>query len=281
MSMALDDKQQDNDDHPPLPELAEPRSTAEVAEALQASGMVDELLAQIDSGQVQVTGDGGLIPGLIKLALERGLKAELTDHLGYEKGDPAGRELPNARNGSTPKTVASEAGPVELKVPRDRDGTFTPRLVPKGSRRLGGLDDIIISLYAGGMTLRDIQHHLAATVGTDLSHETISKICDEVCDAVDEWQSRPLEALYPVLYLDALVVKVKDGAHVRNKHAHIAIGVDMAGVKHVLGIWIQAEEGAKFWAGVCANLANRGVKDVLIVCCDGLTGFPGGVRWSV
>ncbi|WP_267626834.1 transposase, partial [Gordonia sputi] len=180
MSMALDDKQQDNDDHPQLPELAEPRSTAEVAEALQASGMVDELLAQIDSGQVQVTGDGGLIPGLIKLALERGLKAELTDHLGYEKGDPAGRELPNARNGSTPKTVASEAGPVELKVPRDRDGTFTPRLVPKGSRRLGGLDDIIISLYAGGMTLRDIQHHLAATVGTDLSHETISKICDEV-----------------------------------------------------------------------------------------------------
>jgi len=165
MSMALDDKQQDNDDHPQLPELAEPRSTAEVAEALQASGMVDELLAQIDSGQVQVTGDGGLIPGLIKLALERGLKAELTDHLGYEKGDPAGRELPNARNGSTPKTVASEAGPVELKVPRDRDGTFTPRLVPKGSRRLGGLDDIIISLYAGGMTLRDIQHHLAATVG--------------------------------------------------------------------------------------------------------------------
>ena len=282
MSMALDDKQQDNDDHPQLPELAEPRSTAEVAEALQASGMVDELLAQIDSGQVQVTGDGGLIPGLIKLALERGLKAELTDHLGYEKGDPAGRELPNARNGSTPKTVASEAGPVELKVPRDRDGTFTPRLVPKGSRRLGGLDDIIISLYAGGMTLRDIQHHLAATVGTDLSHETISKICDEVCDAVDEWQSRPLEALYPVLYLDALVVKVKDGAHVRNKHAHIAIGVDMAGVKHVLGIWIQAEEGAKFWAGVCAELANRGVKDVLIVCCDGLSGFPEAIEatWS-
>ncbi|AFR48208.1 Transposase-like protein [Gordonia sp. KTR9] len=190
MSMALDDEQQDNDDRR-LPELAEPRSTAEVAEALQASGMVDELLAQIDTGQVQITGDGGLIPGLIKLALERGLKAELTDHLGYEKGDPAGRELPNARNGSSPKTVASEAGPVELNIPRDRDGTFTPRLVPKGSRRLGGLDDMIISLYAGGMTLRDIQHHLASTIGTDLSHETISKICDEVLDAVDEWQNRP------------------------------------------------------------------------------------------
>ncbi len=138
---------------------------------------------------------------------------------------------------------------------------------------------MIISLYAGGMTLRDIQHHLASTIGTDLSHETISKICDEVLDAVDEWQNRPLEALYPVIYLDALVVKVKDGAHVRNRHAHIAIGVDMTGVKHVLGIWIQAEEGAKFWAGgVCANLANRGVRDVLIVCCDGLTGFPRGNR---
>ncbi|WP_156528055.1 IS256 family transposase, partial [Gordonia sp. 852002-50395_SCH5434458] len=145
-------------------------------------------------------------------------------------------------------------------------------------RRLGGLDDIIISLYAGGMTLRDIQHHLASTIGTDLSHETISKICDEVLDAVDEWQNRPLEALYPVIYLDALVVKVKDGAHVRNKHAHIAIGVDMAGIKHVLGIWIQAEEGARFWAGVCANLANRGVKDVLVVCCDGLTGFPEAIE---
>jgi len=277
MSMALDDKQQGHDDEQ-LPELAEPRSTAEVAEALQASGMVDELLAQIDTGQIQITGEGGLIPGLIKLALERGLKAELTDHLGYAKGDPAGRELPNARNGSSPKTVASQAGPVELNIPRDRDGTFTPRLVPKGSRRLGGLDDIIISLYAGGMTLRDIQHHLASTIGTDLSHETISKICDEVLDAVDEWQNRPLEPLYPVIYLDALVVNVKDGAHVRNKHAHIAIGVDMAGVKHVLGIWIQAEEGAKFWAGVCANLANRGVKDVLIVCCDGLTGFPEAIE---
>lgn len=277
MSMAIEDQYKRNNEEP-LPELAEPRSTAEVAEALEASGMIDGLLARIDAGEIQITGDGGLIPGLIKLALERGLKAELTDHLGYEKGDRAGRELPNARNGSTPKTVQSEAGPVDLNVPRDRDGTFTPQLVPRGSRRLGGLDDIIISLYAGGMTLRDIQHHLASTLGTELSHETISKICDEVLDAVDEWQNRPLESLYPVMYLDALVVKVKDGAHVRNKHAHIAIGVDMAGVKHVLGIWIQAEEGAKFWAGVCANLANRGVKDVLIVCCDGLTGFPEAIE---
>ena len=274
MSMAIDDESVSEQ----LPGLAEPRSTAEVAQALEASGMIDGLLAQIDAGQIQITGEGGLIPGLIKLALERGLKAELTDHLGYEKGDRVGRELPNARNGSTPKTVTSQAGPVSLNIPRDRDGSFIPRLVPRGSRRLGGLDDIIISLYAGGMTLRDIQHHLASTLGTELSHETISKICDEVLDAVDEWQNRPLEPLYPVMYLDALVIKVKDGAHVRNKHAHIAIGVDMTGVKHVLGIWIQAEEGATFWASVCANLANRGVRDVLIVCCDGLTGFPEAIE---
>ena len=275
MSMTMQDE---NTQDGQLPGLAEPRSTVEVAEALEASGMVDELLAQVDTGEVQLTGEGGLLPGLIKLALERGLAAELTDHLGYDKGDPAGRELPNARNGSTPKTVQSEAGPVQLRVPRDREGSFTPRLVPKGSRRLGGLDDIIISLYAGGMTLRDIQHHLASTLGTELSHETISKICHEVLDAVDEWQNRPLDAFYPVIFLDALVVKVKDGGHVRNKHAHIAIGVDMEGVKHVLGIWIQASEGAKFWAGVCANLANRGVRDVLIVCCDGLTGFPEAIE---
>ena len=161
-----------------------------------------------------------------------------------------------------------------LEVPRDRDGSFTPRLVPKGSRRAGGMDDMIISLYAGGMTIRDIQHHLARTIGTELSHETISQITDEVLEEITAWQPRPLEALYPVMYLDALVVKVRDGAHVRNKAAHIAVGVDMDGVKHVLGIWVQAAEGAKFWAGVCSELANRGVKDVLIVCCDGLTGFP-------
>ncbi|MEX2502000.1 MAG: IS256 family transposase, partial [Trueperaceae bacterium] len=163
------------------------------------------------------------------------------------------------------------------EVPRDRQGSFTPRLVPKGQRRLGGLDDMIISLYAGGMTVRDIQHHLARTLGTDLSPDTISKITDEVLEEVLAWQTRPLEALYPVMYLDAIVIKVRDGAVVKNKAAHIAIGVDLEGVKHVLGIWVQATEGAKFWAGVCAELANRGVKDVLILCCDGLTGLPDAI----
>ena len=158
-----------------------------------------------------------------------------------------------------PKTVATSVGDVELAIPRDRDATFTPTLVPKGSRRVGGLDDMIVSLYAGGMTVRDIEHHLASTIGTEISRETISKITDEVLDEVLAWQRRPLESFYPVIYLDAIVVKVRDGAHVRNKAAHIAVGVDMDGVKHVLGIWVQATEGAKFWAGVCAELANRGV----------------------
>jgi transposase-like protein len=219
-----------------------------------------------------------LIPGLIKAALERGLQVELSDHVGYEKGSAEASLFANSRNGSTPKTLASQVGPIDLDVPRDRDGSFTPRLVPKGSRRLGGLDDIIVSLYAGGMTVRDIQHHLVSTVGTELSHETISKITDAVLDEVALWQKRPLDAFYPVIYLDALVVHVRDGAHVRNKAAHIAVGVDMDGVKHVLGIWVQTHEGAKFWAGVCAELANRGIRDVLFVCCDGLTGFSDAIE---
>jgi len=209
---------------------------------------------------------------------EQHLQTELSGHLGYEKGDPAASANPNSRNGSTPKTVASQVGDVELAIPRDRDGSFTPRLVPKGSRRLGGLDDMTISLYAGGMTVRDIEHHLASTIGTELSHETISNITDQVADEVATWQDRPLDALYPVIYLDAIVVKVGDGAHVTNKAAHIAVGVDMDGIKHVLGIWLQTNEGAKFWAGVCADLANRGVKDVLIVCCDGLPGLPEAIE---
>jgi putative transposase len=254
--------------------------TAEEAavDQLVDAGLLDELMSRVDAGELQLTGDGGFLPGLIKAVLERGLQAELSDHLGYEKGDPAGRGSPNSRNGATPKTVASEVGDVALDTPRDRAGTFEPRLVPKGARRVGGLDEMIISLYAGGMTVRDIQAHLARTIGTELSHETISKITDAVLEEVKAWQTRPLEELYPIIYLDALVVKVRDGHQVRNKAAHIAVGVDLDGIKHVLGIWVQASEGAKFWAGVCAELANRGVRDVLIVCCDGLTGFPEAIE---
>lgn len=254
------------------------REQREGVEALEASGALDEVYAMIDSGQVRLDGKDGLIQQLIKAGLERGLQAELTRHLGYEKGDPEASFHENSRNGSSAKTVATSVGDVELAIPRDRDGSFTPALVPKGSRRVGGLDDMIVSLYAGGMTVRDIEHHLVSTIGTEISRETISKITDEVLDEVMAWQQRPLASFYPVIYLDAIIVKVRDGAHVRNKAAHIAVGVDMDGIKHVLGIWIQATEGAKFWAGVCAQLANRGVEDVLIVCCDGLTGFPEAIE---
>ena len=254
------------------------RAQAEGVAALEASGALDDLYARIDAGDVQLEGRDGLIQQLIKAGLERGLDAELSSHVGYDKGDTEAGLYSNSRNGFYPKTVASSVGDVELAVPRDRDGTFTPMLVPKGSRRLSGLDDMIVSLYAGGMTVRDIEHHLVSTIGTEISRETISKITDEVLDEVMAWQQRPLEAFYPVIYLDAIVVKIRDGAHVRNKSAHVAVGVDIDGVKHVLGIWIQATEGAKFWAGVCAQLANRGVRDVLIVCCDGLTGFPEAIE---
>jgi len=242
------------------------------------AGLLDDVIARADAGELRLTGEGGFLPEMIKAVLERGLAAELTGHLGYEKGDPAGRGSPNSRNGASPKTLATEVGDVALAVPRDRAGSFEPRLVPKGARRAGGLDDMIISLYAGGMTVRDIQHHLERTLGTELSHDTISKITDGVLDEVKAWQGRPLEEIYPIIYLDALVVKVRDGHTVKNRAAHIAVGVDLDGVKHVLGIWVQAAEGAKFWAGVCAELRNRGVRDVLIVCCDGLTGFAEAVE---
>jgi putative transposase len=173
------------------------------------AGLLDDVMARADAGELRLTGEGGFLPEMIKAVLERGLAAELTGHLGCAKGDPAGRGSANSRNGSSPKTLSSEVGDVALAVPRDRAGTVEPRLVPKGARRAGGLDGMIISLYAGGMTVRDIQHHLERTLGTELSHDTISKITDGVLDEVKSWQTRPLEEIYPIIYLDALVVKVR------------------------------------------------------------------------
>lgn len=262
----------------PFGTAAQPSSARDAVNEMIEAGLLDGLMDTVDRGGLALTGQGGFLPELVKAVLERGLQTEMADHLGYDKGDPAGRGSPNSRNGASGKTISTEVGEVDLEVPRDRAGSFEPRLVPKGSRRAGGLDEIIISLYAGGMTVRDIQHHLQRTYGTELSHETISKITDTVLEEVTAWQSRPLEEIYPIIYLDALVVKVRDGHQVRNRSAHIAVGVDLDGVKHVLGIWIQASEGAKFWAGVCAELRNRGVKDVLIVCCDGLPGLPEAIE---
>jgi putative transposase len=256
-----------------------PRQAArEAVDRLFGAGFLDDLMAQVDEGSLSLTGEGGFLPELVKQVLEAGLQAELTDHLGYEKHDRAGHGSGNSRNGSTPKRLGTEGGDVELAPPRDRNGSFEPRLVPRGTRRVGGLSDMIISLYSGGMTIRDIQAHLERTLGTELSHETISNITDAVAEEVLAWQTRPLEPIYPILYLDALVVKVRDNHQVRNKAAHIAVGVDTDGIKHVLGIWVQSSEGAKFWAAVLAELRNRGVQDVLIACCDGLTGFPEAIE---
>jgi putative transposase len=174
--------------------------------------------------------------------------------------------------------VQTEVGPIEVKVPRDRAGTFTPVLLPKNTRRLGGLSDVVISLYAGGMTVRDITHHLYRVYGTEVSADTISTITDEVLEEVKAWQTRPLDEVYPIVYVDALMVKVRDGATVRNKACYLVVGVDCDGVKHVLGIWVQQAEGAKFWAQVCTELRNRGVRDVLIACCHGLTGLPEAIE---
>jgi putative transposase len=166
----------------------EPPSARAVVNEMLDAGLLDGLMSRIDEGSLQLTGEGGFVPEMIKTVLERGMAAELTQHLGYRRGDPAGRGTPNSRNGFTPKTVASEVGDIDLETPRDRAGTFEPRLVPKGARRVGGLEEMIISLYAGGMTIRDIQHHLVSTIGTDLSHETISKVTDAVLETVKEWQ---------------------------------------------------------------------------------------------
>ena len=266
-------RRREGDDSSPQEEAAR-----RLSRELLSDAAIDELVARAGDGQVRLTGPGGFLPELVARVLERGMGAELSDHLGYDRGDPAGRGSPNSRNGSTPKTLRTEVGDVPIETPRDRAGTFEPRLVPKGARRLDGLDGMIISLYSGGMTVRDIQAHLARTLGTELSHETIANVTDAVAEEVKAWQSRPLDPVWPVVFLDALVVKVRDGAHVVNRSAHIAVGVDTDGIKHVLGIWVQQTEGARFWAGVCAQLANRGVRDVLIACCDGLPGLPEAIE---
>src|SRR5690606_6252137 len=215
--------------HPLGADDAGPVTARDAVNSMIEAGLLDQVMSQVDAGELALTGDGGFLPEMIKAVLERGLAAEQTAHLGYEKGDPAGRGTPNSRNGTTPKTVATEVGDVALDVPRDRAGTFEPRLVPKGARRTGGLDEMIISLYAGGMTVRDIAHHLQRTIGTELSHDTIWNDHrlgvggGEACP--DSAQSRPLEEIYPIVYLDALMIKVRDGHQVRNRAAHIAVGV--------------------------------------------------------
>jgi len=241
-----------------------------------------------EAGGLRLTGEGSMLGELVKAVLERALEGELTAHLGYGRNDRAGRggAPPNYRNGSIAKTVQTGVGPVPLAVPRDRAGTFEPLLVPKRAGRVaGGLDDMIISLYAHGMSVRDILHHLEQVYGTQLSAETVSRITDQVLEEVRSWQSRPLDPVYAVVFLDAIMVKVRDSQVVQNKPAYLAVGIDADGEKHVLGIWLAktppetatAGEGARFWGSVMADLRNRGVRDILIACCDGLAGFEDAI----
>jgi putative transposase len=253
--------------------------------------LLDALLdrSRDQAGGLRLTGEGSMLGELVKAVLERALEAELTAHLGYGRNDRAGRGggPPNYRNGTIAKTVQTGVGPVGLAVPRDRAGTFEPLLVPKRAGRVaGGLDDMIISLYAHGMSVRDILHHLEQVYGTQLSAETVSRITDGVLEEVRAWQGRPLDPVYAVVFLDAIVVKVRDNHVVQNKPAYVAVGIDADGEKHVLGIWVAktapesaaAGEGAGFWRAVMADLKNRGVRDILIACCDGLTGFEDAIH---
>lgn len=236
------------------------------------------LVQQAREEGLDIAGESGLLQQMMKSVLEAALAEELTDHLGYESGDPAGRGTGNSRNGSTPKTLLTESGPVSLETPRDRAGTFDPQIVPKGARRLDGIDKIVLGLYAKGMTVRDIQAHLGEIYDVSVSPDLISKITDAVHAEVAEWQSRPLDAVYPVIFLDAIVCKVRDGGSVKNKAAHLAVGVDVEGRKEVLGIWVETTEGAKFWLRVMNELKARGVDDVLIAVCDGLVGLPDAIN---
>lgn len=237
------------------------------------SELLDELLVGYEKPE-DLLGEEGLFKELKKALLERALGAELSVHLGYEKGDAAGRGTGNSRNGYSEKTVLTEDGAIDIAVPRDRNSTFEPAIVPKGERRLDGFDDRIISLYARGMTVREIQGHLQELYGVEVSPDLISRVTDAVLEEVREWQNRPLDAVYPVVFFDALRVKIRDEGLVRNKAVYVALAITAGGDKEVLGLWIEQTEGAKFWLKVMNELKTRGVADILIAAVDGLTGFP-------
>lgn len=249
------------------------------ASSMLDDATLDKLVDQVQTEGVQLLGPEGLLTDLASRILSKAMAAELTDHLGYEPGDRAGWGSGNSRNGTSSKTLLTDAGPVPIEVPRDRNGTFDPKLVGKHQRRLDGFNDIVTGLVARGMSTRDVASHLGEAYGADVSAELISKITDAVLPELRAWQTRPLDAVYPIVYLDAIVVKVRSEHVVTNRPVYLAMGIDLAGSKHVLGMWLgKGGEGSKFWLGVCTELRNRGVTDVLIVCCDGLTGFPEAIE---
>ena len=234
--------------------------------------LVEELMKAVKSPQ-ELFGPAGLFHQIKAALMERMLEAELAEHLGFEKNAAEGRGSGNSRNGYTTKTVKTDTGPVDIRVPRDRNGTFEPQLVAKHQRRLEGFDDKVLALYARGMSVRDIQAHLRELYGTDVAPELISRVTDAVLDEMRAWQARPLEALYPIVYLDALFVSQRDGGTVTKKAVYVALGVTVDGQRDVLGLWVQDSEGARFWLQLLTELRNRGVQDMLFVCCDGLSGL--------
>src|SRR3989344_396566 len=244
---------------------------------VKATQLLDELLKDYQK-PADILGESGLLKQLTQAVVERALDAELTHHLGYEKHDPAGGGSGNARNGKSGKTLKTEQGPLPIEVPRDRNSPFEPLLVPKGETRFRGFDEKIISMYARGMTTREIQAHLQEIYGVEVSPTLISQITDSVAEEVKLWQMRPLDAIYPIVYLDALMVKARDAGHVINKAVYLAIGVRLDGTKEALGLWSASSEGAKFWLAVVAELKNRGVQDIFIACVDGLKGFPEAIE---
>lgn len=239
--------------------------------------LIDALLAGYKSPE-DLIGQNGLLKQLTKALVERALQAEMTEHLGHSKNQLVANEAGNTRNGRSQKTLKGDFGELPIEIPRDRAGTFEPQLIGKHQTRWSGFDDKILSLYARGLTVREIQSHLLEMYGAEVSPTLISSVTDAVMDEVKAWQSRPLDALYPIVYMDCIHVKVRDNGAVRLKALYLAIGVNLQGIKEVLGLWMAQTEGAKFWLQVVTELKNRGVQDIFIACVDGLKGFPEAIE---
>ena len=242
----------------------------------EADKLIDEMIA--GKTPEEIVGEGGLLQALTKRVYERALEGEMTHHLGYPPKAREGRNSGNSRNGKTSKTVKTGSEDVNLSIPRDRNGEFEPHLVKKHQRRLPGFDDKVLALYARGLTTRDIQGHLEEMYDSEVSPALISAVTDAVLEEVTTWQNRPLEAVYPIVYLDAIHLKMRHSGQVKNQAVYLALGINLEGYKELLGLWIGEHEGAKFWLNVLTQLKNRGVQDILIACVDGLTGFPDAIE---
>ncbi len=248
-----------------------------MARNAEVDRLLDELIKNCD-GPDDLLGEKGLLKQLTAGLVERMLESEITDHLGYEKHDSDGKNSGNSRNGKTPKTLKTDRGAIPIEVPRDRNGEFEPQIVRKRQRRFDRFDDTIISLYSRGMTTRAIQEHLKELYGVDVSPSLLSSVTDDVIEEVKAWQSRPLDTIYPIVYLDAIRVKIRDDGSVTNKAVYLALGVNLSGNKELLGLWTAQNEGAKFWMSVLTELQNRGVNDIFLACVDGLNGFPEAIE---